>query len=69
MRRYPERIVVRRHATAPKARAIAGDDGVRGDIDLRDKDIADARSRMLAAKSPEETIQAANQHSSGRRVR
>lgn len=28
------------------------------------KDIADARSRMLAAKSPEETIQAANQQSS-----
>src|SRR3954467_9166235 len=25
------------------------------------KDIADARSRLLAAKSPEETIQAANQ--------
>src|SRR6201990_3529733 len=28
------------------------------------KDIADARSRLLAAKSPEETIQAANQQSS-----
>lgn len=28
------------------------------------KDIADARSRLLAAKSPEETIQAANQTSS-----
>ena len=28
------------------------------------KEIADARSRMLAAKSPEETIQAANQQSS-----
>src|SRR5262245_21361390 len=28
------------------------------------KDIADARSRLLAAKSPEETIQAANQQTS-----
>src|SRR5213079_3777284 len=28
------------------------------------KDIADARSKLLAAKSPEETIQAANQQSS-----
>src|ERR1700731_2743945 len=28
------------------------------------KDIADARSRLLAAKSPEETMQAANQQSS-----
>jgi LemA protein len=28
------------------------------------KDVADARSRLLAAKSPEETIQAANQQSS-----
>src|SRR5213592_2334235 len=27
------------------------------------KDIADARSRLLAAKTPEETIQAANQQS------
>src|SRR5262249_56766545 len=28
------------------------------------KDIADSRSRLLAAKSPEETIQAANQQTS-----
>ena len=28
------------------------------------KDVADARSRLLAAKSPEETLQAANQQSS-----
>src|SRR6478752_4785500 len=28
------------------------------------KDIADARSKLLAAKSPEETIQAANQQTS-----
>src|SRR5499426_4436682 len=28
------------------------------------KDIADSRSRLLAAKTPEETIQAANQQSS-----
>ena len=28
------------------------------------KDIADSRSKLLAAKSPEETIQAANQHTS-----
>src|SRR3954464_9739413 len=34
------------------------------------KDIADARSRLLAAKSPEETIQAANQQTTalGRRL-